>query len=420
MKKVKFNFKQLFYNEKSLRVISVLLAIVLWLVVVYALSPEMAQPIQGIPITFNADTLEKLGLSVIEGGDQTVNINVYGKRLTVGELTKDDFVADVSLAEVREPGTYELEVNVTKKYANTDYKIVASGEPQVIKVKFDRYITKKIPLYANMTGVKAAEGFIMDKYYTNPSHVTISGPEYEVSKVAKCVVDAEYPDQINKTYMATGEIKLYDVMDRELELQNIVLDKEVADVTIPVLETKLLPVSFKFINIPDGFDQSSLDYAVSTTDILVAGPPEEIEKMSSIDIGYIDIKTLTPDGMYMFNVDLPDGFVNLDDISNVKIDFQFDNYVEQRFNIKNLTLLNVPENYDVTLETKRINNVTIVGPADVVESVSSGDIAAEIDLSDRDLSTSSRHSVPVKIVIPSKNTVWAIGDYTVVVTVKEK
>ncbi len=422
MKKSKFSIKRLIYNDRILMVLSVILGIIVWAIIAWVVDPTYTTDIKGVPVEFDKTTLEKLGLSVISGQNQTVSVEVTGDRVPVSELTADNFIAKASLVGVDAPGTYDLEVQVSKKLQNTDYDINQPNKPTVITAKFDKYVSKKIALSVDFSSISAPDGYIRQQPYITPNEVTVSGPEAEVSRVAKCMAEPELPEVVDKTYGVKGPIVLYDVMGQRVDMTNLKLDKETADVTIPVLKKKVLPVKVKFINVPEGFPISDLDYTLSETQIEVAGPAETIDNLTEISIGYIDLKLIEPDSVFAFDVELGDNFLNIQNITTIKVDFATTGFEVRKFNIKstNINLINEPANYSVKLETRGINNISIVGPPDVLDKLTTGDIVGEIDLGDRDLGTGQQHNVPVQISVPSRGTVWAIGDYSAVITVTEK
>ncbi len=54
-----------------------------------------------------------------------------------------------------------------------------------------------------------------------------------------------------------------------------------------------------------------------------------------------------------------------------------------------------------------------------METLTAKDIVAEIDFSERELSTGSS-SLPVSISVPGRKLAWAVGEYAAVVTIDEK
>ena len=75
----------------------------------------------------------------------------------------------------------------------------------------------------------------------------------------------------------------------------------------------------------------------------------------------------------------------MENVTSISVEFTNDNLSTKYFNIRDIQLLNVPSNYDVTVTTKVLSNVKIIGRSDILEGLSAGDIVAEIDLSEEPL-----------------------------------
>ena len=192
-----------------------------------------------------------------------------------------------------------------------------------------------------------------------------------------------------------------------------------ARVTIPILKKKVVPVSLDYLNVPDGFPVNRLKFNISNEEIEVAGPTELIDKYQKIPLGQIDIKSLDIGDVESFEVKLPTGFVNTQNIQNVLVQFNSDGMVKKNFNVENIVIQNVPLNYHAQATTSEINNVQIVGPKEIVDSLLAGDIVATVDLNESSSITSGQIELPVKISVPKKGLVWAVGDYKAIVLIQD-
>ena len=63
------------------------------------------------------------------------------------------------------------------------------------------------------------------------------------------------------------------------------------EVTLEVYKMATLPVSVSFINAPRNFDPSVLVYSLSKQTLNVAGPESQIEKLSTLSVGTIDLSS---------------------------------------------------------------------------------------------------------------------------------
>ncbi|MFQ9871873.1 MAG: hypothetical protein ACLRVT_02255 [Oscillospiraceae bacterium] len=173
----------------------------------------------------------------------------------------------------------------------------------------------------------------------------------------------------------------------------------------------------KFINVPTGFDVSKLEYELSAQTVNVAGPAEVMDNYSELVVGYIDLKTLSLDSSYAFTVELPTDFVNLDNVTAVSVNFDTSGMKQKTFYVKNLSVVNAPANYDVSISTKSLR-VTVIGPSSEVNEMTADDIVATVDISDQEILT-GEYKAPVKVAIPGRGTVWPYGDYSVSINVSQ-
>jgi len=185
-----------------------------------------------------------------------------------------------------------------------------------------------------------------------------------------------------------------------------------------VLQVMELPVRLSFINMPEYLAESSLKYTLSNTSILVAGPTSLVSGYTQISIGYVDVKNMTPTSSYLFDVNLPTGFVNMENIKSISVKFEMDDYISKTFDVSDIRIVNQPANYDVSVTTKEIDSVTVYGPRAVLESMTANDLVAEVDMSGQSISL-GQYRRPASIYIPAKDKVWASGEYTVMIVVEE-
>ncbi len=271
----------------------------------------------------------------------------------------------------------------------------------------------------NIEGLSVGEGFVVEPETVTPQSITLSGPEIDVSKVYRCVVDVEVNDRLEGPAVYRSDIKFLDMDGNEVDAEFITTDATTAEVVIPVKQLVELPLTIDFINIPTGFPIDELDYSLSNEIINVAMIPDSVSRYSEISLGHIDIKQLDFSENYVFEVDLPSGFTNVDNIETVAVEFDDLNMGEVSLAISDFTIKNRPTDYDVTVATTRIPSVRFVGDVTLLERLTAGDVVAEIDLSNQNVDE-GQFSVPLNIYVPTRGLVWAVGDYSAIISVTER
>ena len=101
-------------NKGFYMVLSVLVAIGLWVYVVGVQNPDSSGPVRNLPVTFvGTDVLESRGLMIVSGADQTVTLNVNGKRDALLALSSETVSITVDVSSISEPGQYSSEYQVS-------------------------------------------------------------------------------------------------------------------------------------------------------------------------------------------------------------------------------------------------------------------------------------------------------------------
>ena len=420
MKIPKFHLDSLWQNNTFFKVISVVIACIIWIVVAMNMKTDIPREIKEVPVTMDNQTsfITRMGLTIIGDESLFVDVTIEGQRLVVGSIKPEDIAVSVDLGSVNGAGNFSLPL-VAENVSGKDFAI-SSISPSTVNLKFDRMVTKKFNVDVKMEGlVVPEEGYLMEEAVVSPTQVSVTGPDTDIAKIAKCVVSVDHEGSLTKTTAFTSDIVLLDKDGNKIETSGLTMDVKQAEVTVPILKTVDLPVMVEFLNAPTNLDLEELEYAVSNETVTVAGPVDEIDKYSEIILGYIDFKALDLESNFTFDVELPENFINVAHTETVTVTFDWTDMVAKEFTVTNLSLVNVPSDYDARLLTDRVTKVKIIGPAQVLETMTADDLVGQIDLSKRSVET-GQFKTAVTISAPSKNLVWAVGDYTAVVVISEK
>ena len=408
MKIPKFHLDSLWQNNTFFKVISVVIACIIWIVVAMNMKTDIPREIKEVPVTMDNQTsfITRMGLTIIGDESLFVDVTIEGQRLVVGSIKPEDIAVSVDLGSVNGAGNFSLPL-VAENVSGKDFAI-SSISPSTVNLKFDRMVTKKFNVDVKMEGlVVPEEGYLMEEAVVSPTQVSVTGPDTDIAKIAKCVVSVDHEGSLTKTTAFTSDIVLLDKDGNKIETSGLTMDIKQAEVTVPILKTVDLPVKVE------------LENAVYNETVTVAGPVDEIDKYSEIILGYIDFKALDLESNFTFDVELPENFINVAHTETVTVTFDWTDMVAKEFTVTNLSLVNVPSDYDARLLTDRVTKVKIIGPAQVLETMTADDLVGQIDLSKRSVET-GQFKTAVTISAPSKNLVWAVGDYTAVVVISEK
>ena len=172
-------------KDLPLQILSVLLAVALWVQATAVQNPVERFTFDGIPVTYTG--LPK-GLVVSEPIHPTkVNITVRCRRRVGEKLSAGDFSAKVALDTGR-AGSYDYPVEVTGPPGARVEVIEIS--PASATVSLERAASVKVPVEARVTG-SPADGYALGAVAADPAEITVRGPASAVNRVVKVVAELD-------------------------------------------------------------------------------------------------------------------------------------------------------------------------------------------------------------------------------------
>lgn len=410
-------------NEMALRIGSVVLAVVIWIILSITMFPTISTSVYEVPVKIDltGTFAEENGLSVVKfDEDMTVDVKLSGMRYEIGNYSAKDLVASVNVKEVYSDGTYNLAINV--KSAHGDDLNVVSVSPATCNVKFDYKKTQEFPLEVEYSGISADEGYTLRTPTINEETVTITGPENEIEKIAKVAVKVKGGRlKLTETYTTENtELVLYSENGTVLKDDNLEFSHEQFKVTFQVYNSKTVPLTLNIKQTGDNFDISSLKYTIEPENITIYSS-KAISDVQEVNVGTIDLNDIDFSEDFEFELSLDNDLINASGVDKVKVTFDKTGYASKNFSLskENIILLNKPSGKTVSVETSRISDVTVFGPKSVVSKLKSEDIIAEYDMQGLKLENGNIE-IPVNIYAKGYDTVWYAGDEKyIVVSVSE-
>jgi YbbR domain-containing protein len=188
-------FQRVFVQNIALKIISLLLAIGLWLVV--ARDP-IAEVEMNIPIEFHnlPDTLE------IDSANYTeAQVRVRGPERVIHRLQTGDVRADIDLANVR-TGQQTFDLTARHVHVPQDLEVVQII-PGQFHLSFDKRATRVVEVRPRVTG-NFASGMRVAQVVADPSSVMITGPQRRVEAVEAATTDpVDVSGAISRTSFVT-------------------------------------------------------------------------------------------------------------------------------------------------------------------------------------------------------------------------
>ncbi len=421
MKKEKLTLHGLFMNNKFVLVFSILLAIVIWGAASMTVAPEDTRVIENVKVTI--DENEDSGYKIFGYEDTYVDVTVKGRRYLIssGALSAEDITVVAKGKYVDYSGKQTLNLTATVK-GNNDVKITDISETSIV-VYYDAPKTATFPVEVKLKSDvdTVPEGYTNFDPIASLSNVTVSGPATEINKITKILAEVTLDYSLTETTALEAELKA--VTENGSKAKYVTFDDDISEftVTIPVSKVVELPVSVRYLNMPEYYNDNMLEVNFYPKTVKVAAAQSVLDEMESLNIGTIDFNTLTnKNNKFTFSLAEIEEVKIVDDVSEVKVTVNGYPMSKKKFDVAstNVTFLNIGEGYEASLVDKNISKVQLVGPSESLNALDGEEqLFAKIDLSG---AAEGIRYYKATIYIKDDNRCWVYGEYTARVRISKK
>lgn len=415
-----------FSHNITLLVLAFLLAFVAWFVISMSEESEDTKTITDIPIEIELpDTAVEDGLKLYGVEDQKASVEVKGNRAILGTLTASDIqVTANQSSSMISVGSYTLALSARQNSVKTNYTIIKEKlSPSTITVYVDKEKEKEFNIDNQIT-VNLDDSNHYASVSLSKSKILVTGPETHVNQIASvAVVDTISPD--SQTTTVNEDLVFFDENGEKLYLPYVKTDVSTVEVTITVLPISEVSLAVDVVNEPSEYPDIVIDPAT----VKIAGPQETLdsikdEKDNKVKIGTLDFHNLKNEGnKQKFDITLPKGCKVISGENSATAYIDLNSYYSTTVNAKVTSKLDSSK-YTVEFASNNME-VTVNGPEDLINSISSSDISAVADftglLDDVKSGNAVSLSVPLTVTLSDDySTCWIYGTYSVNVNVTKK
>lgn len=257
--------RRIFLEDWSLKLLSLAIAIVLWLVVTGQNEPVTAHV--NVQLNFIRPQL----LEISNDPPRTVDVMLTGSRNKLDDLTALDLVATVDLSEQR-AGERVLRLADKAQISLPQGVKVDGFQPSAIPIRLEPILERQITIEPKLEG-KPAEGY--EVYAVRPSKgsVTVRGPESRVNALQRVLTESIWLSGHKETFTASSVA--IDVADTKVDLLDPVVNVEV-EIGEQRVEKRFSGVA---VSAADGQNTPA-----TTTGVTVLGPASLVAKLKAEDL----------------------------------------------------------------------------------------------------------------------------------------
>lgn len=422
-KKEKISFSNLITNNKFVFVLSLLFAVLFWVMVSMSQTTEIERVFTDVKISISIDensAAAENNLEMFGNAEYFADVTVkgYSYLVNASDFTNSNINLFASTSSVVTAGTYDLPVSGTLTGVSGDVQI-SSVSVKTIKATFDERVTKSFALTEHIEegeNYSLAEGLIRENPRLSLDKIDISGPAKEIAKITSVKAYVKIDKELSVTESFEAEI-IAESSNGVVDLSNLNLEiSEPVYVSLPICKVGTYETAVDFAGIPQAYRSEGVEYSVYPAKIDVSvqtgANDTQLDDNNKILIGTIDFSKInnTVNRIVVENQNISS------DVKNFTVTIDMSSMAKRWLEIPvDVSSVTLPEN--VTVLSQSVASVQIVGPSQSVMNIDKT-AAYAVPVIDETVLTPGKHTIPAKIILRTLTDSWVHGTYTVEIEVK--
>lgn len=398
--------KQKLLNNIGIKILSVLAAIIIWILVVNVDDYMVTKAISNIPVTIiNEDVITGLDKVYELEDDGTVRIIVKGRRSIVEGLLAEDFVATADLSKLSL--TNAVQITVRPENAALENQLTISCPNNMISVALENRMEQQLPVNVLVQG-EPAEGYAVVSKTSTPNMITVSGAESVVKRIKTVQVTVDVTGAKDDVSFVTQPVYLNTDGER-VKTKKIKANVDAVDAVVEIERTKEIPVSVKTNGeVLAGYAVADVEY--QPTSIEVAGREDALSRIDELKINDVNIAGLAENTEITIEVAdyLPTGVQAIEGMEQIMIRVILEPVTTRDFalNTGDIEFLGKQDEYiyrisDITTEMGKSPMIQVKGIVSLVNALSLSDLKPKVDVTEL---KDGEYDLEVTYMLPDKLT----------------
>lgn len=410
------NEKGGFSRRKALQVvISILVAIAVWVYVDVEKAPDRTKTIRDIPVEFSGEstTLADKNLMLLSGYDTTVDLTIKGPKRELVKIGKDNVRLVASTSSIDSVGVHTLRWDpIYPDGVQSSSLTVDWASKYKVTVTVGELYTKEVPVNCTVTG-QVADGYFTGETVLDPTSLVLRGQRDDLLNVAYAKLTVNISGA-TRSVIQTESVQLYDNDDNPVDNGNIRTNASLIQAKVPVLTTKEVSLAVELSGVP-GVAGQSIKTTVTPTSVRLIGEADVLENINEIVLATLYIEDLDLWQQNSYVVTAPDGtwLANSNEVATVEITME--GIEEMTVTVDTFSYTNVPSG--LYPEITGGLDVRLWGLADELAKMDAAALTAMADLSG--ITEPGSYRVPVTVTISGYRDVAVKGSYEVTVYITD-
>ena len=412
--KKNISFSRILHKDKLMMVVSLILAIIIWVLVVYDQGNTEERSIGGIPVsvTLTPFASEDLKLRIVDGAEAVATVYVEGPRSVIAQLSKQDITVTADTSTVLTAGTYTIPIRAT---SNGDFDIVkvvgSDGVSPSVRITCDVIYEKSFVLsseHVEMPHLSVVDSNTTRFGAPSPSgaaikdgSVIVSGPKSSVNRITRIAAIVQDERRISETTSFTADLVAYDSYDRPVEgITFLNAEDGQINVVVPVLQYHSVPLALNVLNAPETLVEK---VKVNPQSIELWAISSELDEylVDVNDLLTVDFHQVLAEGK---DISLPlelkktGSVLPFNNSETMQVDLDLSAYNNKTFLIPlseaNVEIVNLADGFKLEWDQNELQNVVICGSKSALKAIKANQIKIVMDAQGL---TAGHHTVKVLV-----------------------
>lgn len=408
-----------------LKIMSVALAFILWLVVVNINDPDTVKTIRSIDITIlNEEAITGQGQGQIYTirENRTASIVVKGPRSIVDNLDKSEIRATVDFSEISSVGAVPIIISSLPDGVTLQSKITEN-----MKISVEPLQTQRFQVEIETVGTPA-DGYVVGNTEVSPNVVNIKAPESVMESISRVIIRLDVDGMSTDVSGRSVSLVLIDGNGKEIDYsdnEHVTMNASTLLAGADILKYQTIPLEFTAGGeVADGYRYTGMD--LSHTVVTVKGTREAVAAATGISVpaaqeDSLDLTDLAgnQEGVIDILPYLPAGTALLNDAERyVTVTLKVEELHTKSIHISTdaLNVLNLAEGLEIAYEVTPDSMLELEGLQAELSSVSAASLRPTIDLTGK---TAGAHVCQVEVTLPEGIEALNQASITVILTQPE-
>ncbi|NLC63908.1 MAG: hypothetical protein GX759_07615 [Thermoanaerobacterales bacterium] len=382
-------------GELTIKIISVIAALVMWLYVMNEQNPNVSYVIRDVPVNFV--NLDENRFVLKEAPENfLVNVKVSGRRSIVADLGPDDIYAEVNLkGRMEGENLLHVSVSVPPNVELLDFS------PKEILVNLESVIEEQIPVSIDINGTPQ-NGFAVAKPVAKPGEVLVKGSRSALDSVRSVVAQVDVEDKNSDIVTA---LQLRAINSKGDPVKGVTFRPETVEIIVPILPVKDVPVTPNMNGVPaEGYIIRNI--RTEPSELRITAERDVLQDLQVLNTSQIDISGITRTLTREVPINLPRGVKAFEEeqaapIARVTVEVEQLVLRELSLSSRNIDIKNLSSALTASVENMDII-LTVSGPESIIDKVNEDMFEVFVDVSGL---LEGEHDVIIKSEVPEPYTI---------------